>query len=150
MAYNEKQLTDEWIPQVRFPNGNNVNLRTVSEAIQEEANANGIPVAFMEEKLKVGGLLSKQMEDVLIMYNPEHTDYLSFLIRIQHMGNYAFMHVYNMGGSKNYQNTHLAASKGAIGTITRIGNLLGGQNAKLQAEEQYYTILADVLGNCIK
>ena len=46
MAYSEKQLTTEWMPQVRWPNGNNVNLVTVREAIQEQADENGIPVAF--------------------------------------------------------------------------------------------------------
>ena len=46
MAYSESMLTTEWIPQVRFPDGNNVNLMTVREAIQNEADENGIPVAF--------------------------------------------------------------------------------------------------------
>lgn len=150
MAYSERDLTTEWIPQVRFPNGSNVNLMTVREVIENEAAENGIPVAFREDQLKIGGLFSKQIEDVLIMYNPEHaSDYLKFLIRVQHMGKYAFMHVYNMGGSKNYRNTNRAAAGGAIGTITKIGGMIGGINAKLQAEEQYYTILADVLANCV-
>lgn len=150
MAYTEKDLSLEWIPQVRFPNGGNVNLMTVREAIQDEADANGIPVAFREDHLKVGGLFSKQLEDVLVMYNPEHpTDYLNFVIRVQHMGKYAFMHVYNMGGSKNYRNSNRAASGGTLGTITKISNIIGGANAKLQAEENYYTILADVLANCV-
>lgn len=149
MAYSEKDLTMEWIPQVRFPNGDNVNLMTVREAIVNEAAENGIPVAFREDHLKVGGLFNKQIEDVLVMYNPEHAnDYLTFVVRVQHMGKYAFMHVYNMGGSKNYRNSNLAQGEGAIATIKKIGGLLGGANAKLQAEEQYYTILADVLANC--
>ena len=150
MAYSEKDLSTEWIPQVRFPDGDNVNLMTVREAIENEAAENGIPVAFREDQLKVGGLFSRQMEDVLVMYNPDHaSDYLRFVIRVQHMGKYAFMHVYNMGGSKNYRNSNVAASGGVIGGLTKIGGLLGGINAKLQAEEQYYTILADVLANCV-
>lgn len=150
MAYSEKDLSTERIPQVRFPDGNNVNLMTVREAIENEAAENGIPVAFREDQLKVGGLFSKQMEDVLVMYNPDHAnDYLRFVIRVQHMGKYAFMHVYNMGGSKNYRNSNVAASGGVIGGLTKIGGLLGGANAILQAEEQYYTILADVLANCV-
>lgn len=86
---------------------------------------NGIPVAFREDQLKVGGLFSKQMEDVLVMYNPDHAnDYLRFVIRVQHMGKYAFMHVYNMGGSKNYRNSNVAASGGVIGGLTKIGGFL--------------------------
>lgn len=150
MAFSEKDLSTEWIPQVRFPNGNNVNLVTLRAAIEDEAAKNGIPVAFREDQLKVGGLFSKQMEDILIMFNPEHAnDYLKFLVRVQHMGNYAFMHVYNLGGSKNYRNSNLASVGGTIGAVTKIGGLFTGANAKLQAEEQYYTILADVLGNVV-
>lgn len=147
MAYSESMLTTEWIPQVRFPDGNNVNLRTVREAIQNEAEENGILVAFSEDTLKSGGFFKKQVEDVLIMYNPEHAgDYLRFLIRVQHMGKYAFMHVYNMGGSKNYRDYNQAASGS---TFKKITGVLSGRNAKIQAEEQYYTILADVLANCV-
>ena len=150
MAYAERDLTMEWIPQVRFPNGGNVNLMTVREAIEDEAAENGIPVAFREDQLKVGGVFNKQIEDVLIMYNPDHAnDYLKFLIRVQHMGKYAFMHVFNLGGSKNYRSSNMAAAGGAIGTLTKLSGLIGGTNAKLQAEEQYYTILADVLANCV-
>ncbi len=150
MAYSEKDLSTEWIPQVRFPNGNNVNLKTVRDAIQNEAEENGIPVAFREEQLKVGSFFSKELEDILVMYNPEHEfDYLRFVIRVQHMGKYAFMHVYNMGGSKNFRNSNRAASGGAVGTITKISNAIGGIKSKLQAEEYYYTILADVLANCV-
>lgn len=150
MAYSEKDLSTEWIPQVRFPDGNNVNLMTIRNAIQNEADENGIPVAFREDQLKVGGLFSKQIEDVLVMYNPDHaSDYLRFVIRVQHMGKYAFMHVYNMGGSKNYRNFNAAASGGMVGAAKKIGGLISGASAKLQAEEQYYTILADVLANCV-
>lgn len=150
MAYSESMLTTEWIPQVRFPDGNNVNLMTVREAIQNEADENGIPVAFREETLKSGSLFNKQVEDILVMYNPEHAnDYLQFVIRVQHMGKYAFMHVYNMGGSKNYKNVNTAASGGARGAIAAIGGLFGGGKAKLQVEEQYYTILTDILANCV-
>jgi hypothetical protein len=149
MTYSEKDLTTEWIPQVRFPNGNNINLMSVSYAIQEEANENGIPVAFGDAQLKIGGLFSKQMENILVMYNPEHPyDYLRFVIRVQHMGKYAFMHVYNMGGSKNYGNVNTAAGGGLRGVAASISGAIGGVQGKLQAEEQYYTILQDVLANC--
>jgi len=145
MAYSEKQLTTEWMPQVRWPNGNDVNLVTVREAIQNQADENGIPVAFTEDQLKVGGLLSSEREDILIMYNPQHaTDYLRFAIRVQHQGKYAFMHVYNLGGSKNFRDDNVA---GGGSTMKKIANAIGGHNQKLQAEENYYTILRDCLEN---
>lgn len=150
MAISEKQLLAEWIPQIRWADGNNVNLQVIRQAIQNQADYNGIPVAFSEEQLKVGGLLSSQREDILIMYNPQHaTDYLRFAIRVMHQGNYAFMHVYNMGGSKNFRDDNVAGGGGAFGTLKKLGNALGGHNQKLQAEENYYTILQDCLANVV-
>ena len=145
MPYSEKQLDTEWMPQVRWPNGDNVNLVTVRDAIQNQADENGIPVAFRDDTLKVGGLLSSQREDILIMYNPQHeNDYLRFAIRVMHQGKYAFMHVYNLGGSKNFRDGNKAAAGSKIAVI---GNLVGGHRQKLEAEENYYTILRDCLQN---
>ncbi len=149
MAWSESALSTEWVNPVRFPDGNNVNLVTVRELIQEQCNKHGIPVAFRDDQVKVGGLFNKQLEDVLYMYNPSQEGYLKFIIRVQHMGTYAFMHVYNMGGSKNYKAVNTAGSGGFIGGLTSIGNILGGRNAKLNAEEQYYTILKDCLENIL-
>ena len=150
MAYSEKQLSTEWMPQIRWPNGNNVNLVTIREAIQSQADENGIPVAFSEAQLKVGGLFSSEREDILIMYNPQHaSDYLRFAIRVLHQGKYAFMHIYNLGGSKNFGDANMAASGGTLGTLRKIGNAFGGHNQKLQAEENYYTILRDCLENVV-
>ena len=148
MAFSEKQLTSEWIPAVRWSNGADVNLVTVREAIQDQADMNGIPVAFQEEQMKVGGLFSSEREDILIMYNPEHErDYLKFAIRVTHQGKYAFMRTFNLGGSKNFGNDNLAALGGTIGAMKKIGNAIGGHNKKLQAEEEYYTILKDCLNS---
>lgn len=154
MAYSEKQLTTQWMPQVRWSDGNNVNLITVREAIQNQADENGIPVAFSEDHLKVGGLFSSEREDILIMYNPEHeNDYLKFAIRVKHQGKYAFMQIYNLGGSKNFKNENTSDIFKANGDISARGlgrsilNSIGGHKAKLEAEENYYTILRDCLEN---
>ena len=148
MAYAERDLNTEWIPQIRFPNGNNITLDAVADAIQEECDANGIPVAFQEAEVKTGGMFSKTKERVLLMYNPNHAnDYLRFIVRLQYQGRYAFLHVYNMGGSKNYRDDNQANAGGTFGLIKKIGNAVGGHNAKLQQEENYYMILQDCLSN---
>lgn len=150
MGYKESELTDMWMPQIRWPNGQNVNLNTIREAIQEQCDENGIPIAFSEEQMKVGGIFSREREDILCMYNPDHaTDYLNFVIRVKHQGKYAFMEVYNMGGSKNFGNDNLAGESGALGTFRRVANAFGGHKAKLEAEENYYTILRDCLQNVV-
>ena len=143
MAYTEKDLTSEWIPQVRVTNGDNVNLVAIREAIQNGADEIGIPVAFREEQIKVGGFLNRELEDILVMYNPEHArDYRNFVIRIQHRGNYAFVYVYNMGGSKNYMNSQTMKKGGLLRKAL-------GVDKKMLEEEQYYQMLADVLMNIL-
>lgn len=147
MAYSDRDLTTLWMDRVRFPNGENVNLATTRELIQEQADENGIPVAFREDQLKVGGLFSSEREDILIMYNPEHpNDYLNFAIRVTHQGKYAFMQVYNLGGSKNFKNDNKAYGGS---TFKKLTNLIGGHNQKLEAEENYYAILRDCLANVV-
>ena len=150
MVYSENMLNTEWMPQIRWPNGQDVTLMVVQKAIQAQADENGIAVAFRNETLKVGGLFSKEREDILIMYNPEHAmDYLYFAIRIKHQGKYAFMHIYNMGGSKNFKNDNSANFDSLGGMSRMVINSLGGHKKKLEEEENYYTILRDCLENII-
>ena len=143
MAYSEKDLTSEWIPQVKVPNGDNVNLMAIREAIQKGADEICIPVAFREEQVKVGSLLNRQLEDILVMYNPKHArDYRKFVIRMEHRGKWAFVSVYNMGGSKNYMNSQVMESRSLMRKAF-------GVDRKLLEENQYYEMLADVLVNGI-
>lgn len=149
MAYSQNDLREEsrFINRIRFPDGNGINLSVLQEQLQDECDANGIPVAFRNDTLKTGSLFSKQVEDVLVLYNTAHpTDYLQFLIRITHQGKYAFMDVFKVGGSKNYAKYNKAADGS---TTQKIFNRLTGQNAKLQEEENFYTILTDCLENVI-
>ena len=146
MSYSERELNTEWISGTRFADGANVNLETVRSAIQEQADENGIPVAFREDELKIGGLFSSQRDPILIMYNPEHeTDYLRFAIRVTHQGRYAFLRVFNLGGSVNYGHDNQAQSGGVFGTLRKIGNAIGGHDQKIQAEEEYYSALKDCI-----
>ena len=147
MTFTTGMLDKEWIPQVRWPNGQNVNLQAVCRAIQEQADENGIPVAFREDTLKTGGIFSREKEDILVMYHPGHPDdYLNFAVRVQHQGRYAFMHVYNLGGSRNYRDYNAAQNGSAL---MMISNFLTGTNSRMQEEENYYTILRDCLANAV-
>lgn len=147
MAYSQNDIKEEYrfINRFKFRDGNNVNLADLQEALQDECDSNGIPVAFRNDTLKTGGLFSKQVEDVLVLYNTAHpTDYHQFLIRITHQGKYAFMDVFRLGSSKNFRNYN----KGADGSTTqKIFNSLTGQNQKLQEEKDFYTILIDCMEN---
>lgn len=143
MTMTEGMLDKEWMPQIRWQNGRNVNLEAVRNAIQEQADEYGIPVAFSEDYVKKGGILSREKEDILRMYNPEHpNDYLNFAVRVQHQGRYAFMQVYNLGGSRNYRDFNAALGGSAL---MMLSNFLTGTNSKMKEEENYYTILRDCL-----
>ncbi len=149
MAYSSNDLNEQYrfVNRVRFPNGEGVNLVVLQERLQDECDSNGIPVAFRSDTLKTGGLFSKQAEEILILYNPEHsTDYLQFLIRITHQGKYAFMDVFKVGGSKNFARDNKAHG----GSMAQgLFNAISGHNQKLQEEENYYTILSDCMQNII-
>lgn len=147
MTYGQKDLDEQWrfIPRVRFPNGRNIDLNALQSALQEQCDANGIPVAFMADTLQTGSLFNKQSENVLTLYNPNHpSDYLKFLLRITHQGNYAFLDVFKAGSSKNYGNANAAANSG----MRKLLNMATGHDAKLKEEEDYYTILQDCFQNC--
>ena len=143
MAYTEKDLVEEYrfINRLRFRDGSGVNLVKLQELLQDECDSNGIPVAFRSDVLKTGGIFNKQTEEVLVLYNTQHpSDYLQFLIRVTHQGKYAFLDVFKVGSSKNFRNYNKAAG-GSVGQ--GILNKLTGANAKLQEEENFYTILTD-------
>lgn len=147
MAFSQYDLNEErrFIDRIRFPHGEDVNLAVLQEKLQDECDANGIPVAFRNDTLKAGSLFSKQVEDVIVLYNTDHpNDYLRFLIRITHQGKYAFLDVFKVGCSQNY----IKHNKAAKGSITQgIFNTLLGQSQSMQEEENFYTILTDCFGN---
>lgn len=149
MAYFQRDLNEDYrfINRIRFPDGNGVNLAVLQEKLQDECDANGIPVSFRNDTLKTGSLFSKQVEDVIVLYNTDHpSDYLQFLIRITHQGKYAFMDVFKVGSSKNFRNDNKATGGS---TTQKIFNSLTGHGQKLQEEENFYTILTDCLENVI-
>ena len=149
MAYTANDLNEDYrfINRIRFPDGSGVNLVKLQERLQDECDSNGIPVAFRSDVLKTGTVFSRQSEEVLVLYNTQHpSDYLQFLIRVTHQGKYAFLDVFKVGSSKNYRNLN-AASNGS--NIAKIGNIFKGTTAKLQEEENFYTILSDCFDNII-
>ena len=148
MAITEKMIIDnDWITPIRFENGENITPKAVADAIQIKCDEAGIPVAFLADQLKTGPVFARKVEDVLVMYHPQHrNDYLRFGIRVQHQGRYAFVNVANLGGSKNFYNANVADSGSKLKQLT---NMIGGIRQKLQEEEQYYAILKDCVESAL-
>ncbi len=142
MAIHADSLTQTrlFIDPIRIQDGNFITLDLVAKQLQQQANEKGIPVAFRKEQLQTGSFFNKQFEDILYLYNPDFPGYITFIIRITYQGNYAFLEVYNYGGSVNYRHENTAA-KGSL--FRDIANSFSNHKEKLKAENQYYAILKD-------
>lgn len=148
MSYGEYAIEEKhrFINRVRFRNGNSLNFSAFQQLLEEKCEEYGIPVAFHMDTLKTGSIFKKQIEDVLIFFNPNHkSDYLWFLVRITRQGNVAFLDVFKCGGSDNFKHEN-TASFDSIGGLGRMMlNSLSGHKAKLREEETYYSILKTCL-----
>jgi len=161
----------EYIPQVRYENGDAISLQAVQRAIEESATKFDIPVAFKNEQVKSGGLFKSSVEDCVIMYHPEHEkDYFNFVIRIQRQGVYAYVVIDEYGQSKQLNKAYRSdlAKQGvkdyfkadaedynAIGRA--IGQSIGGalgsigkSKKKLEEEEKYYQIISEIFAEVVR
>lgn len=153
-------------PQVRIPNGQNISLNDVRAALQKEADANAVPIAFGSDQIKFGGLIGGSTEDCLVVYHPEHQkDYFNTAVKLKHQGNYAFLSVYDFGTSRllgNAETSEYTKSKikeafhgGSVGEAVgaAIGKgirtlIKGGANKqKMEEEQNWYLMLNDLFDN---
>ncbi|MBQ4429019.1 MAG: hypothetical protein II871_04530 [Clostridia bacterium] len=152
MALSADWLSDDrrFIDRVRFQDGSNVTLEVIRSYIQDKADSYGIPIAFNADTVKTGSLFNKQSEDVLVLYNTQHPEYIKFIIRVSYQGTYAFLDVFQFGASKNIRNENQASgfSTGAI--FKSLINSATGHKQKLEDENNYYTILHDCFMSLIE
>ena len=136
------------MPQIRFPNGANVNLMAVRNAIQEQCEENGIPVSFADAQLKVGGLFSKELKissscailstslTIFILQSASSTRANMLLCR------------YTIWAEARTLSMIIEPTlKHGVALEDLCSMLSGGHRAKLEAEQNYYTILHDCLEN---
>lgn len=151
----------EFRPTVRYRNGDGITLQTVQEAIKDCAMKMGIPVAFMNDEVKSGGLFNSSTEPCLVMYHPEHErDYFRFCIRVKRQGVYAFVSINDFGQSKQMNKANTAefmkqdrARKELsyqIGSMIGQGlRTLGSSKAKLEEENNYYQCIFDIFDEIV-
>ena len=167
----EKDLREKR-PQVRFAQGQNIDLSVVQSALQQNADENGIPVAFSRDQVKygglIGGLIGGGTDDCLILSHPQHPkDYFRICIRVKHQGNYAFVSVNDFGESRLLGNAatseytknavkdafHGGSAAGAVGAVIGKGLrtlVMGGSNKqKLEEEQNWYAMVSDLFDNII-
>ncbi len=151
----------EFRPQVRYQDGEGINLGTVQDAIKDCADKMGIPVAFANDQVKSGGLFNSTVEDCVVMYHPEHErDYFRFCIRVKHQGVYAFVSINDFGQSKqiNKANAVEFAREDRQGQSMsyKVGSLIGqglrsigSSKQKLEEEQMYYQCIMDIFDEIV-
>ena len=164
----------EFRPQIRYQDGQDITLQAIQSLLQGEAQQAGIPIAFRLDQVR-GGLFGGA-EDCLVLYHPEHQkDYFSVAVRIKRQGNYAFVSAESFGTSKlikaeavrkqfnaaakegshyrGYNPLENAAAGAAIvgAGIAGVRHLIKGKSdkEKMEAEQQWYTIICDMLDTVI-
>lgn len=143
--------------QIRFKNGDGVTLGAVQEKLADMADQNAMPVAFRDDQIKFGGLIGGSVEDCVILYHPQHQkDYYNFVIRVKRQGNYAFLNVNQIGvskmGGKVYGAEAAKAARKGQSMSFKVGSMIGSaivsagkSRSKLEEEENWYTIIGDIL-----
>ncbi len=169
----EKDL-QELRPQIRYKDGQSITLQNIQGALQRGAETAGVPIAFQMDQVR-SGLLGGS-EDCLVVYHPEHPkDYFSVAVRIKRQGNYAFVSADSFGTSKlmkaeavrkqlnetakagvNYRGynplENAAAGAAIIGAgVAGVRHLIKGKSdkEKMEQEQQWYTIICDILDEVI-
>lgn len=151
----------EFRPTVRYQNGEGITLQTVQEAIKDCAMKMGIPVAFMNDQVKSGGLFNSSTEDCIVMYHPEHErDYFRFCIRVKRQGVYAFVSINDFGQSKQMNKANTAEfmkqDRAGKDMSYKIGSMigqglrtLGSSKQKLEEENNYYQCIFDIFDEIV-
>ena len=163
----EKDLR-EFRKTYQYPDGTAITLQTIQNALEDKANEYQIPIAFYDEQIKSGGMLSSSIVDCIVLYHPEHrNDYYKIAISIKRQGTMAFVSSYEFGESKNMKKLGARAgaatamksglkgiggvTQGAPGVSRAIGGIIGGSiggavgllrsiggSKSKQEEENYY------------
>lgn len=151
----------EFRPTVRYQNGEGITLSTVQDAIKDCAMKMGLPVAFIGDQVKSGGLFNSSVEDCVVMYHPEHErDYFRFCIRVKHQGTYAFVSVNDFGKSSQMAKAERAEFGSAdrkgksmsykLGSLAAQGLMnIGKSKQKLEEEQMYYQCIFDIFDEIV-
>ena len=132
------------LKQIRFPDGDGITLQWLQEKLADEADKNAIRVAFEADKIKFGGLIGGSVEDCIVLYHPEHKkDYFWYAFRITTQGKYAFLNS-ALGGYSKLLNKADAVAEG--GSILKA---IGLNKKKLEEEQNWYTIIDDIIDNVV-
>ena len=141
-----------------FPSAIRVRGEVTLDMIQERLSepqylpSIGIPVTYDRSQIQSGGMFNKQVEDCLLVKNAEHPDdYFSFVFTVRTTGAVTTIGVYHCGSSAYIGQANLKEfRKNSDFTLDRIaGFFTKTDNRAMQAEDDYYQMVFDVLNRAL-
>lgn len=160
---------------MHYKDGESVTLQAIQDKLNETAQQYNIPIAFRSEQISSG--LFGGGENCLVVYHPEHLrDYYSIAVRVKYQGSVAFVSIDSFGVSKltnmeairkqfnaaakegiNYHGynplEHAVAGASLVAAgIIGARHLVKGKSdkEKMEAEQQWYTIICDIFDEILQ
>lgn len=108
----------------------------------------GLPFKFERDQIQSGNMVSKRVEDCLVLKNADHpSDYFTFVFTVRVVGNATTYTIYRSGCSprsaqKNQQEDRKASSNllvNILGAVTKV------DDQGLDEEYDYYAMVANVI-----
>lgn len=157
MIVKESELQEARDP-IHYGDASDVTLQRLKDDLTDCAHKMGLPIFLELGQVKGGSIWKPEMEDCLILYNPEHEkDYYKFCIRLVHIGVSGKVWFYSFGSSKqmNKLNLFQQARDGAVknGGGEIMANVMaslftpGLSKKKLENEGMYYDLVLKLFEN---
>ncbi len=148
---DKRLLADEPLLQAsRLKGHGDLTLDQLKQMLENACEEYGLNVVVSTDVINSGRIFDKSTTECIVIKNAEHqTDYYHEVITLKTQGIYAFIEFYYTGTSKN--NRRVSAGNAEHSTIT--GSIIGAikkatvSNDAMEAENQYYSMLADAINS---
>lgn len=161
--YKAKDLEDLMQP-MRISNENTaaVTVEGIKQVFAGMAEENSVPYTFGSNEVKYGGLLNSEVAPALVITHPEHPrDYYGIMVTVQHDSNTAYIHVYNIGKSKQVKKFAISEmgkqQRKGQSLSFKVGNLavqglmsIGKSKDKLAAEQAWYDAVIAIIDSTLE
>ena len=151
----EKQLNDDLM---NVKTGKTCTSNELKGMLEEISSENQIPMNIALDTIKVGGLFNSRELECLVIEHPEHSRDYYHIVVVLGIGEAS---IASTGSSKQMKKfataERLKASRKGKSLSFKIGNaavgslfLLGKSKNKLEAEQQYYDSVFELIGYCLQ
>ena len=141
-------LLVEFVPTAYIENGETITIYTIYNRFLDYAKKTKLPVGFYKDTAVSGRWFHKTREECLVVHHPDkNLHYLTFCIRVKHLGTKAFVYISSSGNSLQMMKAAKAEVHRKAGRVYRAALLAFGQNRTRYEEEQmYYECIRQMCG----